>query len=356
MEDTFYFRRCLQLAELGKGFVSPNPLVGAVLVYKEHIIGEGYHQMFGGPHAEVNCLNNVPVDEQHLIEDSVMYVSLEPCNHHGKTPPCTQAILNSGIKQIKIGIKDPNPQVRGLGLKKLEEAGVSVNFCEDPLLFTYQNAPFITCHTIHRPYIILKWAQTKDGYMSKRGERMKISENASDVVVHKWRSEIDAIMIGTETAIVDNPKLTTRLVQGKSPIRVVIDRNGRIDQGSHIYTDEYRTITYSRSLTTRESKKEVVNLDCAEEDELLKIMSDLWAQHHFQSIMIEGGSQLLASFIRQGLWDEARVITSGQIFGEGIKAPFVIGQGVNEVNTGTDKIQFIRNHQLEIRLSAFLKN
>ena len=331
-------------------------MVGAVLVYQGRIIGEGFHREYGGSHAEINCLESVKASDRHLVGQSTLYVSLEPCNHQGKTPPCTQAIIDNGIKKVCIGIKDPNPRVSGNGIHALTEAGITTSMADQPEQFILQNAAFFTTSLFQRPYIILKWAQTRDGFIGKIGEPKKISGAVADVLVHAWRNEADALMVGTNTVIVDNPKLTTRLVRGNSPLRVILDRRDRISIDSEIYLDEHPTVTYSRGDRSHDGNKHFQKLACSESEELGFIAEDLWNTYNVQTMMVEGGAKLLTALIRSGLWDEARVITSGEVFDEGIKAPMLTGKKVRTERLGNDELQIIRNPNNEALLFGKLGN
>ena len=215
--------RCLELAEKAAGHVAPNPMVGAVLVHEGIIIGEGYHQIYGGPHAEVNCIASVPSSLQHLIQDSVIYVSLEPCAHHGKTPPCADLIIRHNIRHVVIGCRDPFVEVDGKGIEKLHAAGIKTETGILEKECRELNKRFFTFHTKHRPFIILKWAQTGDGKIGTENNRLHITGSVTNRLVHKWRSEESAILVGANTALADNPQLTTRLWSGNSPTRLIID-------------------------------------------------------------------------------------------------------------------------------------
>ncbi|MEJ0080771.1 MAG: bifunctional diaminohydroxyphosphoribosylaminopyrimidine deaminase/5-amino-6-(5-phosphoribosylamino)uracil reductase RibD [Puia sp.] len=234
--DDIFMERCLKLAELGAGYTSPNPLVGAVLVHKGKIIGEGYHQQYGGPHAEVNCLDSVKEADRSLIPDSSLYVSLEPCVHHGKTPPCTDLILREKIRRVVIGCRDPFSEVNGKGIEKLLAHGVQVNY---PVLDEQSkelNRRFITFHQQKRPYVILKWAQSANHKMAgMSGRREMISNQYSSRLVHKWRSEEAGILVGTNTALLDNPELTVRLWDGKNPVRIVVDLGLRLPDSLKLF-------------------------------------------------------------------------------------------------------------------------
>ncbi|MBS1567431.1 MAG: bifunctional diaminohydroxyphosphoribosylaminopyrimidine deaminase/5-amino-6-(5-phosphoribosylamino)uracil reductase RibD, partial [Bacteroidetes bacterium] len=239
-------QRCIELARLGAGSVAPNPMVGSVLVHGDRIIGEGYHQLYGKAHAEVNCINSVRPEDQHLIPQSTIYVSLEPCAHYGKTPPCADLIISRQIPEVVIGCRDPFKEVDGKGIEKLQAAGVktTVAVLEDECRDL--NKRFFTFHTQHRPYIILKWAQTADGRIGNEDHsRLLISNELSNRLVHRWRSEEAAILAGTNTVLFDNPALTTRLWEGASPVRLIADMDLRLPSGLRVFDGQSRTIVFN---------------------------------------------------------------------------------------------------------------
>lgn len=317
--DEQYMNRCIQLAKLGAGNVAPNPMVGAVLVYGNEIIGEGYHQKYGEAHAEVNCLNSVAKEKESLIEKSTIYVSLEPCSHYGKTPPCADLIIKNKIKKAVIGIKDIYKEVDGTGIQKLQNAGLEVisgvleNECRE------LNKRFFTFHQKKRPYIILKWAQSANGQIGSNGERILISNDYSNRLVHKWRSEETAILVGTNTALSDNPSLTTRLWEGKNPVRIVIDKELKLPPGLKIFNNEARTLIFNSSKNSIIENIQYIKLD--NKIFLQDLLSSLF-ELNIQSVLVEGGTKTLQSFIDLGLFDEARVITNQEmIIEKGIAAP-----------------------------------
>ena len=312
--------RCIQLAKLGAGNVAPNPMVGGVLVYENKIIGEGYHQRFGEAHAEVNCINNVAEENKSLIEKSTMYVSLEPCAHHGKTPPCSDLIIQKKIKKVIVGCQDIFKEVAGKGIEKLENAGVEVitgvleHECRD------LNRRFFTFHQKQRPYIILKWAQSANGKIGSDGnERILISSDYSNRLVHKWRSEEAAILVGTNTILKDDPSLTTRLWKGNNPVRVVIDKELKIASSFKIFNEEAKTIVFNFLKNAAEKNVQFIKLN---RQSFLKEMLHSLFENNIQSVLVEGGTKTLQSFIDIGLWDEARIITNETMVVEGgIDAP-----------------------------------
>lgn len=335
--------RCLQLAEAGAGNVAPNPMVGAVLVYEDKIIGEGYHQKYGEAHAEVNCINNVIEENKFLIEKSTIYVSLEPCSHFGKTPPCTDLIIKNKIKKVVTGCKDVYKEVAGRGILKLQNAGVEVvagvleNKCID------LNKRFFTFHQKFRPYIILKWAQSFNGKIgSGDDKRILISNEYSNRLVHKWRSEEASILIGTNTALQDNPLLTTRLWQGKNPVRIIIDKELKLPSTLKVFNTEARTIIYNsvKNLT----EENIVYIKLEYENFLHQLLDSLF-EMNIQSVLVEGGTKTLQSFIDAGLWDEAKIIMNEELIIEnGIAAPemkdFILEKQEKYFN---DLISYYRN-------------
>jgi len=323
--------RCLQLAKLGAGNVAPNPTVGAVLVYSEKIIGEGYHKKFGDAHAEVNCINSVKQEDKNLIEKSTLYVSLEPCSHFGKTPPCTDLIIKNKVPKVVIGCKDVYKKVDGKGIKKLQDAGLEVITEALEKECTELNKRFFTFHRQHRPYVILKWAESANGKITssppsplpspqvERATRTFISNDFSNRLVHKWRSEEASILIGTNTALQDDPSLTTRLWHGNNPIRMVIDLNLRLPSRLKIFNRETKTIVFNK--LKYEEGGNLIFYKIEEENPLPQILK---ASYEFQihSVIVEGGAILLQSFIDEGLWDEARIICNEElIISNGIKSP-----------------------------------
>ncbi len=321
-----YMHRCLQLASQGAGRVAPNPMVGAVLVYQSKIIGEGYHQQYGGPHAEVNCINSVLETDKQFIALSTMYVSLEPCAHFGKTPPCADLIVENKIKHVIIGCRDSFAKVDGKGIERLIAAGITVEVgvLEEESLEL--NKRFFTFNEKKRPYIILKWAQSNDGFIGAGvSERIFISNELSNRLVHQWRSEEAAILVGTNTALQDNPSLTTRLWQGNNPLRLVIDRDLKLPASLKLFDGSTKTIVFNYKKQSDGDNLIYQQLN-KDEDELPQILSSLY-QQQIQSVIVEGGSKLLQSFIDAGLWDEARVITNIEMtIGKGVASPVLKNQ------------------------------
>lgn len=341
-----YMQRCLQLARLGAGSVSPNPMVGAVIVHNNQIIGEGYHQKYGTAHAEVNAVNQVLANHENaadLLRQSTIYVSLEPCAHYGKTPPCADLIIKHQIRQVIVGCRDPFAQVDGKGIEKLQQAGIEVvtsvleNECRD------LNKRFFTRVQKQRPYIILKWAQTANGFFAPTGNQQHwITGAESRKLVHQWRGEEDAILVGKNTARIDNPQLNTRLWPGKSPKRVVIDRNLELDKQLHLFDNSVETFVFNAVKTEFDGKTKYIALEDFDRFVPQYILFQLYLQD-VQSIIIEGGAQTLNSFIEAGLWDEARIFTGQKLLPDGIKAPICFGSKTEEATVGADRLQIIYN-------------
>ena len=314
-------QRCLQLAQLGAGSVMPNPMVGAVLVHNHMIIGEGYHQQYGQAHAEVNCINNVKEVDRHLINQSTLYVSLEPCNHFGKTPPCTDLIIKHQIPEVVIACTDPFEKVNGSGIKKLQAAGIKVIEGILKEEAAELNKRFFAFHKKQRPYIILKWAQSSNLKIANENfEAVKISNEITNRLVHKWRSEEAAILVGTNTALHDNPALTTRLWPGKNPVRIVIDRQLKLP--AHLQLFDGSTATIVINTIKQAENTNTFFYKIAEEENLLTALMNLLYHQQLSSLIVEGGTLLLQSFIDAGLWDEARIITNNElIIDNGIQSP-----------------------------------
>lgn len=314
-------QRCLQLAQLAEGNVAPNPLVGAVLVHNAEIIGEGYHEKFGEGHAEVNCIQSVAPEHQHLIEHATMYVSLEPCSHFGKTPPCADRIIRHEIPRVVIGCTDPYKQVAGHGIEKLRAAGIDVTIGVLEKECRALNKRFVTFQEQQRPYITLKWAQTTDGKIAGENfQRIAISNAYTNRLIHRLRSQNMSILVGTNTALYDNPELTTRLWPGSNPVRLVVDKNLRLPHSLRLFDGRQKTIVFNT-----QKQQELSNLlyyQLKEEHTLPQQIKQALYELKLQSVLVEGGAQLLQSFIGAGLWDEAIVISNEtQIAENGIAAP-----------------------------------
>lgn len=338
-----YMHRCIELARLGAGSVAPNPMVGAVLVYQDMIIGEGFHQQYGQAHAEVNCINSVLPAQASLVPQSVLYVSLEPCVHFGKTPPCADLIIKHKIPKVVIGCRDPFKEVDGKGIEKLTAAGIEVipgvleNECRQ------LNERFFTFHTRKRPYIILKWAQTANGMIAgKDNSRLFISNEFTNRLVHKWRSEEAAIMVGTNTAAIDNPSLTTRLWKGNNATRLVIDMDLRLPPTLHLFDGTVKTIVFNA--VKQEDQNNLLFYRLAKEDALVHQISEALYQLNIQSVLIEGGAKLLQSFVDENVYDEVRVITNNQLqVPAGIAAPSFTGLSLTDsLRLSDDSIHFYK--------------
>lgn len=335
-------RRCIELAALGLGHVSPNPMVGAVLVHQNRIIGEGYHQQFGEAHAEINCLNSVSADDRVRIKDAILYVSLEPCNHFGKTPPCTMAILQAGIQKVVVGSLDPNPMVAGAGVRYLREKGIEVIELKDHQEVGLLNRRFWINQTLQRPYLILKWAQSADGFIGQTGKKIAISNAYSNRLVHQWRSEEDAIWAGYRTLVNDNPRLSTRLIPGRSPQRVIYDREANLDQNLAVFEQSVPLHYYHSRV---ESSKGIFLNPTVYLSALLK---DLY-EKQIGSVLVEGGASLLLELFQSGFYDEVRVIQSQVQLHQGVSAPTQPHDlHLQESFTlGGDDIQIFTRHQSE---------
>jgi diaminohydroxyphosphoribosylaminopyrimidine deaminase / 5-amino-6-(5-phosphoribosylamino)uracil reductase len=335
-------KRCIELALKGAGRVAPNPMVGSVLVHNDEIIGEGFHEFYGGPHAEVNCIQSVDPENQHLIPSSTLYVSLEPCAHYGKTPPCTELILDKKIPSVVIGCRDPFPEVNGKGIGILQQAGVDVQAGVLEMECKELNKRFFFTVEQQRPYVILKWASTANGMIaSTEGSRLMISNALSNRLVHRWRSEEAAIMVGTNTALADDPALNVRHWKGKSPIRVVVDRKLRLPGHLKVFDQSVSTIILNSVKEEQDSKLIHVRVGDDNVHSMLAALQEL----RIQSVLVEGGAALLQSFINAGCWNEARVIINETLtVPQGVHAPQLnYARLVNTQSLGTDRIHhFIR--------------
>lgn len=324
-------RRCLELAQKAAGNVAPNPMVGAVLVYNDRIIGEGYHQRYGEAHAEVNCIASVKKEDIPLVSQSVLYVSLEPCAHFGKTPPCADLIIRHNIPHVVVGCRDPFVQVNGKGIEKLQAAGIHVETNVLEKECRELNRRFFTFHTLHRPYIVLKWAQSSNGKISgPSDQRVLISSAYSNRLVHRWRSEEAAILVGTRTAMADDPALTTRLWPGTNPVRMVLDLDLKLPAFLHLFDDAAPTIVFNLHRNTIENfgdktfirEKSTVYYQVTNDVSIVQQVINALYQLNIQSVLVEGGAKLLQHFIDEGFWDETRVITNTQLqIPEGLNAP-----------------------------------
>jgi len=333
--DELFMHRALELAQLGIGQVSPNPRVGCVIVHDNKIIGEGWHQKFGDAHAEVNAINSVK--DQSLLKESTVYVNLEPCSHFGKTPPCADLLVKHHVKKVVICNLDSNPLVHGQGLKKLKDAGIETQTGVLEKEGQKLNKRFFTFIEKQRPYIILKWAQTSDGFIAQKNFESKwISNELSRQLVHRWRSEEDAVLVGTRTASHDDPELTVRDWTGRNPTRIVIDRFLRLNSHLQLFDKKEKTICYN--VLKHEEHKNLLRVRVDENNFLEELVYDLFKKN-IQSLIVEGGAQTLQLFMDVNLWDEARVFTSQRSFGEGIKAPILKGRLLAEQNIESDRLE-----------------
>lgn len=340
-----YIKRCIELAKNGLGTTYPNPLVGSVIVYNDEIIGEGWHRKTGEPHAEVNAINSVK--DKSLLSKATIYVSLEPCSHFGKTPPCCDLIIAHNIPNVVIGTIDPFAKVAGNGIKKLMEAGknVTVGVLEDEC--NELNRRFFTFHTQKRPYIILKWAESQDGFIAPttkdQQEPVWITNTFSRQLVHKWRTEEQAIIVGTNTVLEDNPKLDARDWYGQNPVRIVLDKSGKINQDYHVKDQKSKTIviTEQENLTSTEN---LIYENCIFDIRLVFSICTILYKNNIQSVIIEGGSQTLQSFIDANLWDEARVFKGATSFSTGIKSPTISHKKTTKQGILKDELLIFFNH------------
>lgn len=342
MKDKIYMKRCLELAAMGLGKVSPNPMVGAVLVHQDKIIGEGYHQQYGYPHAEVMAIRSVPDEKKQLIPKSTLYISLEPCCHQGKTPPCTDLILEHNIRKVVIGCSDPDPKVKGKGIKVLEKSGCKIKRGVLEKEAWELNKRFFTFHIEKRPYIILKWAQTTDGFTAGKDNTPKwISNLFSRKLVHQWRSQEMAIMVGTNTALLDDPHLTVRDWKGDNPIRVLIDKDLKVPKRAKIFNKAAKTWVFTAKKKNSDNQVEYIKIDFKKK--VLGQILDILYQRNMLSLLVEGGSYLHHSFIAADNWDEARIFISDDIFGEGVNAPGIKGKLISSNRIKEDALYIYKN-------------
>jgi diaminohydroxyphosphoribosylaminopyrimidine deaminase/5-amino-6-(5-phosphoribosylamino)uracil reductase len=328
-----YIQRCLELAKNGLPASIPNPSVGAVIVFEDKIIGEGYTSAYGGSHAEVNAIN--AVKDKNLLEKATIYVSLEPCSHYGNTPPCCNLIIDSKIPNVVVGTLDSNIKVAGNGIKKMVEAGINVTVGVLEKECKESNKRFFTFHEKKRPYIILKWAESQDGYLSPKTKQEQkpvwITNAFSRQLVHKWRAEEQAILVGTQTVIDDNPTLNVRDWYGNNPIRIVLDQKNRISKENHIFDNQAKTIVISSE--TIDFTKNIASQ-----------ISNLLFNNNIQSVIIEGGRQTLQTFIDENLWDEARVFKGRLSIKNGTKAPILNSKWIERQFILEDELLIFRNY------------
>lgn len=345
MQHDLYIRRCLFLAANGIRKVAPNPMVGCVIVCDNKIIGEGYHSVYGGPHAEVLAINDaIAKGFDYLFEQSTLYVNLEPCSHFGKTPPCTDLILEKKIKHVVICNQDPNPLVAGRGIEKLKNNSVDV--VSDVLTNegSELNKRFFTFHQKKRPYVILKYAESNDGYIAHETpniDNRKISNVLSDHLVHQWRSEEQVILVGTNTALIDNPSLTVRNVKGKNPIRILIDKDLKVPLSHNIFNKESATWVFNQF--KNEDHEHIRYIKSSFTENFVQELLNVFYQNQILSIFVEGGKNLIQQFIVLNLWDEIRVITSPHSINAGLSSPLFSGITSEKYLMGDDLITVYRN-------------
>ncbi|UKT65494.1 bifunctional diaminohydroxyphosphoribosylaminopyrimidine deaminase/5-amino-6-(5-phosphoribosylamino)uracil reductase RibD [Pedobacter mucosus] len=350
MSDEFYIKRCLELASIGMGKVSPNPMVGCVIVVNDQIIGEGFHQEFGKAHAEPNAVQSVfdkyGESAAALLSQATAYVNLEPCAHFGKTPPCADLLIQHKLKKVVIGNRDPFAGVDGKGIEKLKNAGIEVisGILDDECRFL--NRRFFTRIEKQRPFVILKWAETANGYFATQdGHQKWISGALAKRLAHQWRTEEDAILVGKQTAIIDNPHLTAREWPGKNPVRLVIDKNLEVPFSNHIFNNQAKTIILN------EVKTDVIgNIHYIQMEDMhfylpQKIAFQLYLMD-IQSVIIEGGAKILKQFLDADLWDEARIFTSSNSWTEGIRSPIINGNLQEQISVGNDKLSIYINTKI----------
>lgn len=334
--DELFMKRCIELGEIGLRNAMPNPSVGCVVVHNNKIIAEGHTSKFGGPHAEVNAIDSI--ENKAIVSESTIYVSLEPCSHTGKTPPCADLLVKHLPKRVVIGCLDPNPLVNGQGLKKLQEAGINCTIDVLKEACLKANSRFFTYQTKKRPYIILKWAQTQDGFLDKKRTTELgpnwITQPETKALTHKWRAEEQAILVGTRTAIVDNPSLTTRHYPGPNPTRILIDKALKVKPSSNAFNTEAKTIVLNQVKSSENGNLKFIKLN----DFSSKIICDTLFEENISSIIVEGGATTLNSFIEANLWDEARVLVGKTIFESGLAAPKLAIDPNNSLSFGKDII------------------
>lgn len=345
MNDEIYIRRCIELAQKALGNTYPNPLVGSVIINNGKIIGEGFHKKAGEPHAEINAINSIREEDKHLIPESTIYVSLEPCAHFGKTPPCALKIVELGFKKVVVGAMDSHDKVNGKGKKIITDAGIEVvssvleNECRE------LNKRFFTYHEKKRPFIILKWAESADGFMDQDFKPTQISNSLSKQFVHQMRSEEHAILIGKNTALHDNPSLTVREIEGRNPIRILIDHNLDIPENFTIYNDEAETIIFNSIKNSEDKHLKFIKIE--KENSLNQILEKLY-ELQIQSVIIEGGRFTLQQFIDQNLWDETIIFKNQNLNLEnGTKAPDLSFNPEKIENIRDNQVLFFRNQSLD---------
>ncbi len=346
MNHSKYMNRCFELAVHGEGLTGSNPLVGCVIAAEGRIIGEGYHNSFGGLHAEVVAIGNV--SERNLLPDATLYVNLEPCSHHGKTPPCTDLIISRNIKQVVVGALDSNPSVAGRGIQKLRDAGIEVITGIEVASSRWLNRHFFSFHERKRPWVILKWAQTEDGFIDMHRKHHEspsinwITDPKLRILVHRWRGFTDAVLVGAGTIKNDNPELTTRFWPGRNPLRIVIDTDSELDAGFRVFDNSAETWLYSGQPKMFNDTTIFLGLPENISDLPVRILNDLYNKG-LQSLTIEGGRKTLDLFIKSGLWDEARIFTGSVKFGIGLQSPEIEGEDIALFQPGRDNLRICIN-------------
>ncbi|MCK0159828.1 bifunctional diaminohydroxyphosphoribosylaminopyrimidine deaminase/5-amino-6-(5-phosphoribosylamino)uracil reductase RibD [Allomuricauda sp. F6463D] len=343
-----YILRCIQLGKKGLGTTAPNPMVGCVIVHDNKIIGECFTDPYGGPHAEVNAINSVK--DKSILSESSLYVTLEPCSHFGKTPPCADLIAKHKIKEVYIGLQDPYDKVAGKGIKKLQDAGciVTVGILEEACRKHHKR--FLSFQEHQRPYIILKWAESQDGFLapdpslrSNNPEPFWITNAYSKQLVHQWRSQEQAILVGTKTVLEDNPKLTTRNWTGKNPTRVVLDKDLKIDSNFHVFDRSVKTIVLTQHNDASKCIEGVIYVEIDFSKPLAKQICNVLYQQHITSVIIEGGARTLQTFIDENLWDEARIFKGSIRFDKGLVAPKLTKAPAEQQHILTDTLSLYIN-------------
>ena len=332
--------RCLELASKGLENVSPNPMVGSVIVHENKIIGEGYHKEYGKEHAEVNAIASVK--NKSLLKYSTLYVNLEPCAHFGKTPPCSDLIIEHKIPKVVIGCVDTFSDVNGKGILKMEKAGIEINIGVLEKESQELNKRFFTFHEKKRPYIILKWAESKDGFIAPKDQIAPfwMTSSNSKKLVHQFRAEEDAILVGRVTAEKDNPSLTVREIKGQNPTRIIIDKDLKLSKKLILFNNEAKTIIFNTQITKKINSNYYIKIDYS--NMINNILHQLYKQN-IQSLIVEGGTKTLQSFIDENLWDEARIFTANKTLIEGVKAPIIEGEIIYETTIDKDQLEIVKN-------------
>jgi diaminohydroxyphosphoribosylaminopyrimidine deaminase / 5-amino-6-(5-phosphoribosylamino)uracil reductase len=344
--DELFMQRCIELALHGEGLTAPNPLVGCVIVSGGRIVGEGYHRRYGGPHAEVEAIS--AMHDSGLLSKATLYVNLEPCSHYGKTPPCADLIVSSGIRRVVVGTADSNPRVSGKGIGKLKEAGIEVTVGVLQVKCRNLNLPFFTWHEKGRPYIILKWAASADGFIDMHRDPDTspcinwITDSRLKILVHRWRVACDAILVGSNTVRNDNPQLTAREWPGKNPLRVILDPRGTLTPEFRVFDSGAHTLLYTSKEWENGPHLTVKHIPPAIADLPEVVLNDLHDKQ-VQSLLIEGGAFTLKSFINKGLWDEARIFTGNSTFRSGVPAPDLSEKEFFTSRLGRDTLRICLN-------------